>query len=62
MDRQFIWSFFDEMANFLRKLYANPLESAGMVLNPVFVMLSIRCMEKLLALWNPNPAVRAKED
>ena len=37
---------FDKMAKWLRKLNANPLDSDRMVSNPVFVMLSIRCMEK----------------
>ena len=37
---------FDKMAKWLRKLNANALDSDRMVSNPVFVMLSIRCMEK----------------
>ena len=36
---------FDKMAKWLRKLNANLLDSDRMVSNPVFVMLSIRCME-----------------
>ena len=50
-------ALFDEMAKWLRKLYANPLDSDGMVSNPVFVMLSVGCIVKWLAIWTLNPAI-----
>ena len=39
-------ALFDKMADWLRKLNANPLGSARVVSNPIFVILLIGCMVK----------------
>ena len=52
-----IEKFFKKVAGWLRKLNTNQLDSAHMVSNPVFVMILIGCIEKLLALWNFDPAI-----
>ena len=48
---------FDKMADWLRKFNANPLGSARVVSNLIFVMLLIGCMVKWLALWTLNSAI-----
>ena len=47
----FFEALFDKIPDWLRKLNANPLGSAVVVSNPIFVMLLIGCMVKWLALW-----------
>ena len=49
--------FFVEIADWIKKLYANPLDSDRLVSNPVFVMILIGCMVEWLALWILNPAI-----
>ena len=41
-----IESFFDKVAEWLMKLNTNPLLTARMVSNPVFIIFLIDCMEK----------------
>ena len=57
-EKQFIGRFFDKMADWLRKLYANPFDSARGVSNHLFVMLLIGFIVKLIALWTLYPAIQ----
>ena len=41
-----IESYFDKVAEWLKKLNTNPLVTARMVSNPVFIMFLVDCMEK----------------
>ena len=53
-----IESFFDKVAEWLKKLNTNPFGSVRVPSNPIIFTLLFGCMLKWLGLWTLNSAIR----
>ena len=55
-----VTAFIDKMAGWLRWLTVNPLGSARVGWNSIFVVFLIGSMVKLIAIWSLNSAILAQ--